>query len=189
MVDGAWFGVLAVAAGCAVAVAVGIAVLRRRFVVVTVRGPSMEPSLHEGDRVLVRRRRLAALRTGDLVVFAEIPAPSRPPTRPDLSEPTPPSRPGWPDPPHPDTSPVPPPQVPDLRRVDTAEGWLIKRAIALPGDPVPRDAGPALAVLDDEVVPPGRLVAIGDNRGFSYDSRHYGYVTADRLLGAVLRRI
>ncbi|MEO3747911.1 S26 family signal peptidase [Plantactinospora sp. B5E13] len=144
------------------AVVVGVVVLRRRFVVVTVRGPSMEPSLREGDRVLVRRRPLVALRTGDLVVFAETPAPSRPPTRPAL---------------------------PDPGRVDTAEGWLIKRAVALPGDPVPREAGPALAVLDDEVVPPGRLVAIGDNPGASYDSRHYGYVTADRLLGAVLRRI
>lgn len=177
MVDGAWFDVLAVAAGVAVAVAVGVAVLRRRFVVVTVRGPSMEPSLHEGDRVLVRRRPLAALRTGDLVVFAEVPAPSPPPTRPALPDPA--------------ASPAPStqPALPDPGRIDTAEGWLIKRAVALPGDPVPRDAGPALAVLDDEVVPPGRLVAIGDNPGASYDSRHYGYVTADRLLGAVLRRV
>lgn len=194
MVDGAWLGVLAVAAGGAVAVVVGVAVLRRRFVVVTVRGPSMEPSLREGDRVLVRRRPLAALRTGDLVVFAETPASSRPPTRPALPDPATPLTPsGQPDPPDPGTSPgrssPSSPRASDPGRADPAEGWLIKRAVALPGDPVPRDAGPALAVLDDEVVPPGRLVAIGDNPSSSYDSRHYGYVTADRLLGAVLRRI
>jgi signal peptidase I len=42
----------------------------RRLVVVDVRGPSMEPALYDGDRVLVRRAPLAALRTGDVVVVA-----------------------------------------------------------------------------------------------------------------------
>ncbi|TWD82827.1 signal peptidase I [Kribbella amoyensis] len=42
----------------------------RRLVVVDVRGPSMEPALYDGDRVLVRRAPLTALRTGDLVVVA-----------------------------------------------------------------------------------------------------------------------
>ena len=43
---------------------------RRLVVVVDVRGPSMEPTLYEGDRVLVRRAPLTAVRTGDLVVVA-----------------------------------------------------------------------------------------------------------------------
>ncbi|WUS75915.1 S26 family signal peptidase [Kribbella sp. NBC_01245] len=43
---------------------------RRRLVVVDVQGPSMEPTLYDGDRVLVRRTPLAAIRTGDLVVVA-----------------------------------------------------------------------------------------------------------------------
>ncbi len=47
----------------------------RRLVVVDVQGPSMEPTLYDGDRVLVRRAPLTALRTGDLVVVA------RPPSR------------------------------------------------------------------------------------------------------------
>ncbi|MFB6726527.1 S26 family signal peptidase [Kribbella sp. NPDC056345] len=42
----------------------------RRLVVVDVQGPSMEPTLYDGDRVLVRRAPLTALRTGDLVVVA-----------------------------------------------------------------------------------------------------------------------
>jgi signal peptidase I len=42
----------------------------RRLVVVDVQGPSMEPTLRHGDRVLVRRSPLTAVRTGDLVVVA-----------------------------------------------------------------------------------------------------------------------
>ena len=42
----------------------------RRLVVVDVQGPSMEPTLYDGDRVLVRRTPLTAVRTGDLVVVA-----------------------------------------------------------------------------------------------------------------------
>ncbi|NIK61077.1 S26 family signal peptidase [Kribbella shirazensis] len=42
----------------------------RRLVVVDVQGPSMEPTLYDGDRVLIRRAPLSAVRTGDLVVVA-----------------------------------------------------------------------------------------------------------------------
>jgi len=47
-----------------------VALLARRLVVVDVRGPSMEPALYDGDRVLVRRAPVTAVRTGDLVVVA-----------------------------------------------------------------------------------------------------------------------
>lgn len=56
-----------------VGVVVGAAFLvvrARRLVVVDVRGPSMEPTLYDGDRVLVRRTPVSAVRTGDLVVVA-----------------------------------------------------------------------------------------------------------------------
>ncbi|GIH25210.1 S26 family signal peptidase [Acrocarpospora phusangensis] len=43
--------------------------LRRRFLVVTVRGASMEPAFRDGQRVLTRRCRPEALRTGDVAVF------------------------------------------------------------------------------------------------------------------------
>src|SRR6185436_5533155 len=45
-----------------------VAWLRRRFVVIDVDGRSMQPTLHEGDRVLVRRRPLQHIRTGDIVI-------------------------------------------------------------------------------------------------------------------------
>lgn len=42
---------------------------RRRLVLVTVTGSSMEPTLVAGDRVLVHRRGLARIRRGQLVVL------------------------------------------------------------------------------------------------------------------------
>ncbi len=52
------------------ALSLGLLVRARRLVVVDVRGPSMEPTLYDGDRVLVRRVPLTAVRTGDVVVVA-----------------------------------------------------------------------------------------------------------------------
>ncbi|MEW1848142.1 S26 family signal peptidase, partial [Nonomuraea angiospora] len=43
--------------------------LRRRYLVVTVRGYSMRPSYLPGDRVLVRRVVAAKVRRGQAVVF------------------------------------------------------------------------------------------------------------------------
>ncbi|MFC7549388.1 signal peptidase I [Plantactinospora sp. GCM10030261] len=42
--------------------------VRRRFLLVTVEGRSMEPAHRHGDQVLVDRRRSATLRIGDVVV-------------------------------------------------------------------------------------------------------------------------
>ena len=49
----------------------GVALARRRFVVVTVAGSSMEPALRPGERVLVRRRGPDSFRVGAIVVFRE----------------------------------------------------------------------------------------------------------------------
>jgi signal peptidase I len=43
--------------------------VRRNTVLVTVEGHSMEPTLHDGDRVLVRRRKAARLKPADIVVL------------------------------------------------------------------------------------------------------------------------
>ncbi|GHA82254.1 hypothetical protein GCM10010330_40610 [Streptomyces tendae] len=139
----------ALGAGCAVAGAVALA--RHRYVVVTVEGESMSPTLADGDRVVVRRARLAAVRSGRLVVSG------------------PPSGERW------DHLPLP--------------MWLIKRAVAVPGDRVPKDAGPALRALTEERVPAGRMVLLGDNPLRSLDSRQCGYFTSGQLLGVVVRRL
>ncbi|MEV0597249.1 S26 family signal peptidase [Nonomuraea cavernae] len=121
--------------------------VRRRLVVVTVEGPSMEPALRDGDRVLVRRVPLPEVRTGQVMVARR------------------PSRPG---------------------RPGDAGPWLVKRVVAVGGDPVPAEVRAAVDARDDRV-PHGCLVVLGDNRARSADSRHWGYITAEHLLGVVHR--
>nr|WP_281401045.1 S26 family signal peptidase [Amycolatopsis umgeniensis] len=118
--------------------------LRRRLIVVTVYGVSMEPTYVAGDRLLVRRSRLARVRAGQIVVVQGGPP-----------------KPG-----------------------DPTAGRLVKRAVAVPGDPVP----PHIPVADP-VVPPGNLLVLGDNPARSNDSRRLGYIPADALIGVVLRPI
>ena len=64
--------------------------------------------------------------------------------------------------------------------------WLVKRLAALPGDPIPREAVPALR--DEAVVPVGKLVILGDNNAASHDSRTAGYFDASTLLGVAVRQ-
>jgi signal peptidase I len=65
------------------------------------------------------------------------------------------------------------------------DGWIVKRVLATSGDPVP----PGLPAVTGSHVPPGCLVVVGDDPDRSYDSRHFGYVTGDRVRGVVLRRL
>lgn len=67
--------------------------------------------------------------------------------------------------------------------------WLIKRAAATHGDPVPVSVAPVLSIPPGTPVPGGFLVVIGDNLAASYDSRAFGYVSARRVFGVVVRRI
>jgi signal peptidase I len=132
----------------------------RRFVAVTVRGGSMRPAFHDGDRVLVRRGPVPAV---GQVVVVERPVGNG----------------GW------DRPPV----AADAGAAEvSARIWMIKRVAAVPGDPVPGDQVPILAGRSGDRVPSGRLVLLGDNRAASYDSRHVGYFPAERVLGTVLRR-
>ncbi|SCG74096.1 S26 family signal peptidase [Micromonospora coxensis] len=66
-------------------------------------------------------------------------------------------------------------------------GLLIKRAHAVPGDPVPVQRVPLLRRHGEAVVPADRLVVLGDNPPFSYDSRECGYIPGGDLLGVVVR--
>lgn len=78
---------------------------------------------------------------------------------------------GWP------TGPLPPPH---------AATWSIKRLAALPGDPVPAGVLRAVAAEEGATVPEGSLVVVGDGTD-SADSRIWGYLPADRVLGVVVR--
>ena len=130
---------------------------------------SMEPTLHVGDRVLVNKLSytFGDIDRGDLVVF------SRPDIPPDAA---------------------------------TAVRDLIKRVIGLPGDTVESRDGsmyvngkpldepylPAGTVSENvprQVVPEGKVWAMGDNRTNSRDSRVLGFIDVDTIHGKAFVRI
>ncbi len=67
---------------------------------------------------------------------------------------------------------------------DPTAGRLVKRAVAVPGDPVPSQIP-----VPGTVVPAGNLLVLGDNPARSNDSRRLGYIPEDALIGVVLRPI
>ncbi|WP_436946610.1 S26 family signal peptidase [Streptomyces sp. SudanB52_2052] len=60
---------------------------------------------------------------------------------------------------------------------------IIKRIAAIGGTPSPAALGAA------GTVPDGMVVLLGDNPGMSHDSRHFGSVPADRVVGRVVRQL
>jgi len=76
---------------------------------------------------------------------------------------------------------------PPTGRTTGAARLLIKRVAAIPGDPTPHHAAPTPAGHTEPIVPPGHLVAFGDNLHRSLDSKQIGYFPEDRLIGVVLR--
>jgi signal peptidase I len=122
-------------------------------------GQSMEPNLHTDQRLVVEKISyshwwpMAGPRRGDVVVF----------------------------------------------RVDSNSDLLIKRVIGLPGDRVEIRAGhvyingesleesyitqPTYGDYGPIDVPPLHIFVLGDNRGFSNDSRAFGALTLDSVIG------
>ena len=65
--------------------------------------------------------------------------------------------------------------------------WVVKRVAAIAGDPTPGvSQHSAEATLDS--VPRGHVYLLGD-AARSIDSRHWGFVCADELLGVVVARL
>lgn len=151
--------------------------LRRHYLIVTVLGRSMLPGYADGDRVLVRRVRPDQLRVGDVVVVdlrpCQVTAGAELDAGPGLvTDACDPAGSGG------RRSAVPP-------LLWTSER-VVKRVAALPGDPVP----PVVAGADADLrVPAGRLVLLGDNPAESADSRQFGYVAAQGVVGVVLRHL
>ncbi|MFK0258186.1 S26 family signal peptidase [Streptomyces sp. NPDC090445] len=151
----------AAALAAAAVVAVGLRRLRRRLVVVTVQGLSMQPTYQPGDRVLVRRGHVPG-RGGIIVV-----------ERPAADEPH------WAGPAAGLGCPT--------GGVD-ARAWLIKRVAAVPGDPTPAPQA-ATAACTAPQVPADALYLLGDHARVSFDSRQFGFFPCDRVLGSVLRKL
>jgi len=137
---------------------------------------SMEPTLHKGDRVLVNKLsyKLHDVNRGDVIVFR----------RPEAAR-----------------SANPDDDIEDL----------IKRVIGLPGDtistvdgvihinddPLPepylpegtRSVMPNGEDMAPEVIPEGEFFVMGDNRGNSQDSRYFGTIDEDLIVGRAFVRI
>jgi signal peptidase I len=173
--------------------AVVIAVLLRAFVAQAFRIPSasMEPQLLVGDRVVVSRLAydLHAPRRGDIVVF-------------DC-------------PPRAGCAPVEEHSMPVRALQTLAEALLlrqpeveefIKRVIALPGETVEAHdgavyvngrrliepylpAGTSIGDFEPVKVPDGHLWVMGDNRTNSSDSRVFGPIDADTIVGRAILRV
>lgn len=172
-----------------VLVALTVAVLIKSFLVQAFYIPSgsMEPTLLPGDRVLVNKLayRLGEPVRGDIVVF-DSPFSNR---GEDRSLPRVVVR-----------------NVAEALGIATPASEFIKRVIALPGDTVEIDDGlvfvngelleepylspeRSLADLDPEVVPAGHLFVLGDNRTRSQDSRVFGPVPLDEVVGKAFVKV
>jgi signal peptidase I len=176
-----------------VALAIVIAVLLRSFVAQAFRIPSgsMEPQLLIGDRVLVSRMAYRAHepRRGDIIVF-DCPPAAGCPEEDDAVLPVRALR-----------------TVAEallLRQPETQE--FIKRVIGLPGETVEGHDGHVFVngheliepYLPDGVdttdfgpvvVQPDHLWVMGDNRNFSSDSRVFGQIDQDAIVGRAIVRV
>lgn len=158
-----WVGILAIA--------VISALLVKTFVVQPfwIPSESMEPTLMTNDRILVQKvtYRFSSVKRGDIIVFNAPPA--------ELE------------------------QNPDIK-------VLVKRVIGLPGDqveayngilylngkPLPEEYLPSGTVTKDlplTIVPEGQMWMMGDNRTRSGDSRYFGAVDEDLVIGKVFFRV
>lgn len=137
--------------------------------IVTVSGTSMEPALHDGDRVFVSRVhyglpipfmpgyiiRWSTPKKGDIVVYSQ-------PTDGRLA----------------------------MKRVWAGPTTAVElENRRLRAEHISASVSPkaARAFREEPSVPRGELLVIGDNRVESVDSRHYGPIKIDSLIGKVIR--
>ncbi|MEU6957831.1 MULTISPECIES: signal peptidase I [unclassified Streptomyces] len=174
---------------------------RRSLVVVSVQGTSMEPAVVDGDRVLVRRRRLRRVKVGDIVVLEPPPdgpyrsaaeagpdgrvwnvkrvaaLPGDPLPRGVPAEPGTGTKPGR----HTEPSTYAEPGKHTEPGTDAEPGKHTEPGTdAEPGKQTESGGGR---------VGPGTFAVLGDNLADSIDSRHRGPYPAERLMGVVVRRL
>ncbi len=170
-----------------VALALGLALLLQAFVVKPYQIPSqsMEPTLDVGQRVLVNRfiYHLEDPSIGDIVVF-------HPPAGAEQGAQC--------------GAPHPPQQACDTPTEEASSQNFIKRVVALPGDRLSiRDGHPVVNGVekteepytipcghggdcnlpDPITIPPDHYFMMGDNRGESDDSRFWGPVPREWIIG------
>ncbi|MEO7453366.1 MAG: S26 family signal peptidase, partial [Fimbriimonadales bacterium] len=76
------------------------------------------------------------------------------------------------------------PKIGDIVVIDTEDGFIVKRVAYLEGEEVPADERPFDWPLEPNmVVPKDTIYVLGDNRPESEDSRVFGPVKLDRIIG------
>jgi signal peptidase I len=72
----------------------------------------------------------------------------------------------------------------------TGDGYIIKRVFRMAGETVPVDKWPDFRQLqtDPYVIPEGQVYVLGDNLRGSEDSRKFGPVGLDKVIGKVVVR-
>jgi len=71
-------------------------------------------------------------------------------------------------------------------RAPAGRTWMIKRCTATTGDPVPTGLPERCRTVDGRV-PPGAITVLSDNLSHPNDSRKFGFLPQDRVLGVVVR--
>jgi signal peptidase I len=141
----------------AIAIALALIVRTAFFRIYVIPSPSMVPTLEVGDHIVVTPLRDAAPQRGDVIVF---------------------------------------------RAPNGADELMVKRIIATPGDLIESRAGRVLVgghalaepylrepaasgALQSLIVPANAYFVMGDNRANSYDSRNWGVLPRDLVVGRV----
>jgi signal peptidase I len=151
-------------------VALGVAVGMRTFVVQTFYIPSgsMEPTLNIGDRILVDKLsyHLHAVHRGDIIVFSRPPGETLEPGVNDLVK-----------------------RVIGLpgETISGQDGQVFINGKALPEPWLPK--GVVTGNFSPVKIPKGYYFVMGDNRGFSSDSRVFGPISGSLIVGRVVMRI
>lgn len=145
-------------------IGIAIFVLRSVFLVVTIRDSSMEPCLYEGDQVLlVKHWPEKWLRKADIVVV----------------------------------------KLADLSWRESGllhSGWVVKRIAYLPGESLGFKSGSNIVSVGGSVkqplrdresiiLPPHHFYLLGDNAEYSRDSRTWGSIHYQRIVGIVILRL
>ena len=169
-----------------VVVALGLALLIQAFLVKPFRIPSasMRPTLVEGQRILVSRigERLGDPELGDIIVF-------HPPKGADTDECG--------------NRDLPASQICDAPTEERSDQNFVKRVIAGPGDRLrivdgqvfrngqplrepyarPCESGPDCSFTGEITIPEDAYFMMGDNRGASDDSRSWGPIKREWIIG------